>query len=141
MRNRTTLAGAALAAALAVAGCGSSSSGTGAAAASSAYSSLTANPQFQQAEQELLANLKKDFTASHPYASAKQAVEDTFPGGNSKKIANYAVRTFTLKAAHKGAARTAWVQGVVTYALQQGAQGTGTGQPSIPGVTSTATSS
>lgn len=138
--KRIIIASACIAAA-AVAGC--SSHPGGADAARSAAASLTANPQFQKAEQELLANLKKDYRPAHPYTSVKQAVQDTFPGGSASKIATYAVHTFTLKDAHKGPARTLWVQGVVTYALQQGAQGTGTGtaQPSIPGVTGTATTS
>jgi hypothetical protein len=132
-----------VAAALAGAGCSSSSPGAASASARAAASSLAANPAYQQdkakLEAQLLANLKKDFTAAHPYASAKKAMQDTFPSGDGKKIVNYGVHTFTLKAAKKGPAQTAWIDGIATYALAQGAQGVGKGQPSIPGVTSSAT--
>lgn len=139
MRRRTVLAGAAIAAALAVAGtagCQSSDHGAGARAAAS---SLAADPTYQaqvkQLQDELLTNFKKDFQASHPITSMENAVRDTFPGGSSQAIINYAVKTFSLKDSHKGAAQDAWIHGVVTFALSQGAKGVGTSQPSIPGVT------
>ena len=144
MRRRTTLAGAALVAALAVAGtagCQSSDHGAGARAAAS---SLAADPTYQaqvkQLQDALLANFKKDFKAKHPITSMENAVRDTFPGGNSQAIINHAVKTFSLKDAHKGAAQTAWMHDVVTFALAKGTQGVGTSQPSIPSVTSPAAS-
>jgi hypothetical protein len=95
--------------------------------------------QVKKLEAELLANFQKDFRPSHPITSTESAVRDTFPGGSSQKIVNHAVHTFSLKDAKKGPAQTAWMHDVVTFALAQGAQGVGTGQPSIPGVTSSAT--
>lgn len=143
--NRNTLAAAVIAALVAVpaAGCSSSSHGNASASARAAASSLTANPVYQQdkarLEALLLVNFKKDFNPAHPVASVKTAVQDTFPGGSSNKIVDYAVKTFTLAAAKPGAKRRAWIQDVVTFALNQGAQGVGTGTPSIPGVTAPAT--
>jgi hypothetical protein len=143
MRRRTMLAGAAIAAALAVGGCSSSSDhGAGArAAASSLAADPTYQAQVQKLQDELLANFKKDFKARHPITSMEDAVRDTFPGGSSQDIINHAVKTFSLKDAHKGPAQTAWMHDVVTFALAQGTQGAGTAQPSIPGVTSSAGSS
>ena len=144
MRRRTMLATAAVLAALAAgstAGCSSSDHGSGArAAASSLAADPTYQAQVQQLQNALLANFKKDFHASHPITSMENAVRDTFPGGSSQAIINHAVHTFTLKDAHKGAAQTAWMHDVTTFALAQGVQGVGTAQPSIPGVTSPAAS-
>ena len=92
----------------------------------------------QQLQAELLANFKKDFHAAHPVTSMENAVRDTFPGGSSQVIINYAVKTFSLKDAHKGPAQDAWMHALVTFALQQGAQGVGTVQPSIPGTSPSA---
>ena len=135
-RRKTALVVLALAIPLAIASCSSSSHGH----ASSVASSLAANPTYSaevnQLESELLANFKKDFKTTHPITSMEEAVRDTFPGGSSTKIVNYAVKTFTLSKAH-GKARQAWIQSVVTYALAQGATatGVGTGQPKVPGTT------
>jgi hypothetical protein len=62
---------------------------------------------------------------------------ETFPGADIKAIILYGVETFKPAARKAGQARTAWENGVVTYALQQSAQGV-KGQPSVPGVTSSA---
>jgi hypothetical protein len=127
--------------AVGAAACQSSDHGAGArAAASSLAADPTYQAQVQQLQDELLANFKKDFHASHPVTSMENAVRDTFPGGKSQVIINDAVKTFSLKDAHKGAAQTAWMHDVVTFALAQGTQGVGTAQPSIPGVTSPAAS-
>jgi hypothetical protein len=130
-------AGLCLAAALALAGCGSASSGSAADAARSAGASLTANPQFQADKVRLEANMRKDFHPTHPKKSMEAVLTETFPGADIKSIILYGVKTFKPAVRHAGQARTAWENGVVTYALQQSAQGV-KGQPSIPGVTSSA---
>jgi len=143
-RSTTALAAAAIVAALAAGSAGCSSSSDHGAGARAAASSLAADPTYQaqvkQLQDALLANFKKDFHASHPITSMENAVRDTFPGGSSQDIINHAVKTFSLKDAHKGAAQTAWMHDVVTYALAKGTQGVGTAQPTIPGVTSPAAS-
>lgn len=140
MKYRIGLAGLAILGSVTLAACGSGSSSSG----SAALHSLAANPTYSaevaQLEAQLLANFKKDFSPAHPITSMESAVRDTFPGGSSTKIVNYALKTFTLKDAH-GHARQVWIQGVVTYALNQGATGVGTGQPVIPGTTGSASPS
>jgi hypothetical protein len=126
-----------LAAAALIAGCGSASDSSGAAAARSAAASLSASPQFQADKDRLEANMRKDFHPAHPVKSAQAVLTETFPGANVQAIIVYGVRTFKPADHKAGPARTAWENSVVTYALQQGAQGVH-GQPSIPGVTSSA---
>ena len=139
---------AALAAAvlvLALAACGGSSgkASAGASSAKAAGQSALANPavsaDVQAAEQLLLANLQKDFKASHPYSSAKQAVKDTFPAWLAGKIVTYGLHTFTLAVVHplRGAnpARDKWAQGVAAYALANGGGTASPGTAKIPGTT------
>lgn len=142
MSRRTMLAGAAIAATLAIAGCASSSQGDASAAAKSAAASLSANPQFQAAKTRLDTNMRKDFHITHPITSVKAVLTETFPGADLQKIIVYSVQTFKPAARHAGQARDAWESGVVTYALQQSAQGipSGAATPKIPGVTSPAAS-
>src|SRR5260370_6154816 len=136
--SRTTMilapAGLTIAALLAT-GCAASHS-AGAQAVASAHSSLIANPAYQQdktrLENELLANLKKDFNPQHPVTSSENAVRDTFPQGDSTAIVNYGLKTFTGSAGYPGSAQPAWGQGVVIFALDHGA---GAGLPS-PGTAS-----
>jgi len=141
MNRRIMLVAAGLTAGLAIAGCGSSSHTQAAQSGRSAVSSLTANPTYQadkaRLEAELLANFKATFNPAHPVTSMMAAVQATFPNGDSTKIVNYAVQTFKLSDA-KNPGRQAWIAEVVTFALNQGAQGVGTGTPSIPGVTAPA---
>lgn len=138
MQTRTMLAAAGIAAALTLAGC--SSSGHASDSARAAASSLAANPTYQQdkaqLEAELLANFKKHFNPAHPITSMEAAVQDTFPGGSSTKIVNYAVQTFKLSDARQPKLNE-WIAGVVAYALNQDAQGvpSGAASVSIPGVT------
>ena len=142
MSKRTMLAAAGITAALALAGCASSSQGDASAAAKSAAASLSADPQFQAAKVRLDTNMRRDFHVTHPVTSVKAVLTETFPGADLQKIIVYSVQTFKPAARHPGQVRDAWESGVVTYALQQSAEGVGTGtaQPSIPGVTSPAAS-
>ncbi len=127
-----------LAAASLAAGCSSASQGSASSAVSSAAASLSANPQFQADKTRLEANMRKDFHPTHPVKSVEAVLTETFPGADIQSILVYGVKTFKPAARHAGQARTDWENGVITYALQQSATGTGTGQPSIPGVTSSA---
>lgn len=146
-------AAAAVAAALALtllAACGSSHSGgqTAAAAASSARareSSAMANPTVQRdmtkLENELLASFQKEIkaTPAHPFKAAQAAVHDTFPAGDTAKVEQYAVSTFTVSMVHSKTARQDWAAGVASYALAQGVGGTAPpGSASVPGTTPTA---
>lgn len=145
-RIASILAAAAAAAALLMAGCSSSgSAGPDTSKGASAAQSILADPQVSAdiatAEAELTANFKKDFSAAHPYASIKQAVQDTFPQGNLSKIEAYAVKTFSLKVIHPGltkpnADRRAWINGIAKFAITQGggAPSASPGTASIPGV-------
>ena len=141
LKDPRLLVAAALAIPVVLAGCMSSSSEVQAIA--SARSSMTANPAYQaskaKAEQELLVAFKADFDPAHPVTSTMTAVRGTFPNGSTTKIVNFAVRTFTLADSHPGAKQQAWIAGVATYALDNGAITGVSGQPSIPGVTATAT--
>ncbi len=140
MQRRNMLAAAGIIACLlvppALSGCSSSGSATD--AARSAAASLSANPQFQKDKARLEANMRKDFHPTHPIASAKVVVAETFPGADAQKIVVFAVTSFKPGVRHAGAERQAWEAGVVQAALNQSAQGV-SGQPSIPGVSSTAT--
>jgi hypothetical protein len=116
---------------LLIAGCNGSTGSTAAPAASSAHaavSSAMANPAVSadaaQLENELLANLKGHYDPAHPVKSVEAAVQATFPQGDTHKIEAYAVKTFTpgvLTSGGPGSARSTWAQGVVTFALAQGA--------------------
>ena len=145
MRKHTRVAAAALAAALlvpAAAGCASSGHPHAHAALSSLEADPTYQAQVQRLQAQLLANYQKDFTPAHPVDSMKQAVSETFPGASLNQIVGYAVKTFKLKDRKRGPDQDAWMHGVVTYALQQSAQGipSGAASPTIPGVTSPAAS-
>jgi hypothetical protein len=140
------LAAAAVIAAFAT-GCTSSSSGTAGAHASAAASAgrsaaaaLTNSPCYTadktRLETELTANFQKHFDPHHPITSTESAVRETFPHGDTAKIVDHAVTTFTLAAAHKGPARDAWIQGTVDFALTQGGQPVASPSPgsaSVPG--------
>lgn len=95
------------------------------ASAEAAASSLRANPAYQhdkaQLEAELTANLKKYYNPQHPVTSTQDALRATFPKGSVSKIEAYGLRTFTLGVTHTGTVQTAWVNGVVAYALSLGA--------------------
>jgi hypothetical protein len=138
MKPRSILAAAAVAAALALTGTACSSSGNASEAARSAAASLSANPQFQADKARLEQNMRKDFHPTHPIKSVKTVVAETFPGADVQKIVVFAVTSFKPAARHAGQARTDWENGVINYALQQGATGVH-GQPSIPGVTTPST--
>jgi hypothetical protein len=140
MRRSTVLAGAAIVAVLAAGSAGCASSGSATDAARSAAASLSANPQFQTDKTRLEANMRKDFHPTHPVKSVQAVLTETFPGADIQSILVYGVKTFKPAARKAGQARTDWENGVVTYALQQSAQGV-KGQPSIPGVTSSASPS
>jgi hypothetical protein len=132
------VAGLCLAAlALGAAGCSSVSNGSGAAAVKSAAASLSANPQFQAAKDRLNTNMRKDFHPTHPKKSLEAVLTETFPGAHIQPILLYGVKTFKAADRKAGPARTAWENGVVLFALQQSARGV-SGQPSIPGVTGSA---
>jgi hypothetical protein len=137
MMIKMKTAGFCLAAALALAGCSSASNSSAADAARSAGASLTANPQFQAAKTRLDANMRKDFHPTHPFKSVGDVLTETFPGADIKALIVYGIETFKPAARKAGQARTDWENGVVTYALQQSAQGV-KGQPPIPGTTSSA---
>lgn len=140
--NRTvSTALAALAAAaliLTAAACQGTASNAGAAAsasqrAASALANPTVSSDLNAAEQQLLANLKANFSAAHPVRSVEAAVRATFPQGDTTRIVNYAVKTFTLAVMHThgpGSARDTWAQNVVTYAQAQGAHPAASGTPS-----------
>ncbi len=122
---------AAVIAVAAVTGCSSNGSTAPPAAGSSARaaaSSAMANPMVSadaaRLENELLASLKGLYDPAHPVKSVQAAVHATFPQGDTRKIEAYAVRTFTpavLASGGPGSARSKWAQGVVQYALAQGA--------------------
>ncbi len=140
LRRAAGLLAVPLLACTALAACSTSSqSGQGAAAASSVLANPTVSADVAQAEALLTANFKKDFSAAHPYASIKQAVQDTFPQGDLAKIENYAVKTFSLKVIHPGltkpnADRSAWIQNIVKTALASGAVPSASpGTAKIPG--------
>lgn len=131
-----------------LAACGSSSSGgqTAHDAASSARareSSAMANPtvsaDLTKLENELLAAFQKEIKAApaHPFKAAQAAVHEVFPAGDTAKIEQYAVSTFTVTMVHSKDARRGWAAGVASYALAQGATAS-PGSASIPGTTPTA---
>jgi hypothetical protein len=131
--KRTALPAALAAAAIALtaAACGHTpAGGAGAAASASQHVSSalanhpTVSSDLTAAEQQLLANLQANFDPKHPKKSVETAVQKTYPKGSTAKIANYAVRTFTLTVLTTkgpGSARDSWLQGVDTYARAQGA--------------------
>lgn len=132
-----------IAAALVIAGCGTSSGSSGIAARATSgavASALASNPYAKadkaQLESELTANFKKEFKPAHPARSVMAAIRDTFPQGDTGKIASYAVAQFTPAVGAPGqsgkAARAAWAQKVVEFAITSGGPTLGT--PSIPGV-------
>lgn len=142
---------AALALALALAACGSTGSKTSGdatssaqaaassarAAASSAMANPTVSADLTRLENELLANFQKEIKATpeHPVKAVQAAVHDTFPAGDTTKIEQYAVQTFTVTMVHSTTARHQWAAGVASYALAQG--GASPGSASIPGTTAT----
>jgi hypothetical protein len=135
-RHKKVLASSALAAVLALSAAGCTSSGHSQEAAAAA-SSLAANPAVKNAEATLKANFAKDFLAAHPVTSLENVLKETFPGANSTDIVTYGLKTFTLKARHRGPAQDVWFQGVVLFALNKNAAGVPSGAASapIPGVT------
>lgn len=122
---------------LTAAACRGTASNAGAAAsASQRVGSALANPTVSSdltaAEQQLLANLKSNFSPVHPVKSVEAAIKATYPQGSTTKIEAYAVKTFTLAVMHThgpGSARDTWAQGVVAYAQAQGAQPAVSGTP------------
>jgi hypothetical protein len=147
--RRLGLAILAIAAGLLAAGCGASHSGSAGAAASSARaaaSSARANPtvsaDVQAAETLLLANFQKEIkaTPAHPVKAARAAVHDTFPAGDTAKIENYAVQTFTVTAVHSTQDRHQWAAGVASYALAEGGSTASPGSANIPGASAPAPS-
>ena len=129
MGTRIILAAAAIAAA-ALAGCSSHGSQATAAGSSAhaAASSAMANPAVSadvaQLENELLANLKGLYDPAHPVRSLDAAVKATFLQGDTRKTEVFAVKTFTpavITSGGPGSARSKWAQGVVQFALAQGA--------------------
>lgn len=117
--------------ALGLAACGPShpaATASASARAHAAASALATSPQYQadkaKLEAELTANFKKSFNPAHPVKSAQAAIQLTFPNGDTHAIEAYAVKTFTpaVGTTHgPGSARDTWVNGVVVYALAQGA--------------------
>jgi hypothetical protein len=144
--KRIIVTALAVAAVLLAAGCGTKHAGTAPAtfgpaassaraAASSALANPTVSADLSAAEQQLLANLQKNFSPAHPVKSVQAAVRATFPQGGTARIESYAVKTFTIAVLHTkgpGSARDTWLQGVVTYAEAQGAQA-GYTPPASPG--------
>jgi hypothetical protein len=139
---------AAIAAALLLAtGCGSahdSQAGAAASSAKAAEHSALANPavsaDMQATETLLLANFQKQIkaTPAHPFTAARAAIKDTFPAGDTTAIEDYAVSKASVSMVHSKAARQAWAQQVVTYALGQGASTASPGSASIPGASAPA---
>jgi hypothetical protein len=121
------------------AGCSASSHGQAEQSVSAAVGSLTANPQFQADKVRLEANMRRGFHPAHPVASVKMVLAETFPGADLHAVLVYGVKTFKPADRKAGPARTAWENGVVLYVLNQTAQGAGSGQPTIPGVTAPVT--
>lgn len=109
-----------------------------AAAAGSAMADPTVSNDLNQAENQLLTNLKNNFDPAHPVKSVQAAIKATFPKGDTAKIESYAVQKFTLQVITThgpGSARDTWAQEVYTYALDQGATpatGTATAPASTP---------
>lgn len=137
--------------ALALSACGSSSSSKAAAdkaSAKAAASSAMAQPQVSSdlntTEQLLLTNFQAAYKAepAHPFKAAGAALRKTFPQGDTAKIAQYGVSTFTLGVVHTsgpGSARDKWLQGVFTYATTQGGATPAVPVPASPPVTLTPT--
>lgn len=132
-RRNAMLAAVAIAASLAIPAC--SSSGNASDATKSAAASLATNPTVVKAKAELKTNFDKDFTAAHPIASLTKVLQETFPGASSSDIVTEGLKTFKLKDRHAGPEQDAWFEGIVLFAMNQGATGVGSGQPSIPAVT------
>jgi hypothetical protein len=90
-------------------------------AASSAMANPTVSADATQLENELLTAWKAHFSPAHPVKSSEAAIGQVFPHGNTDKTASYAVQQ--LSTAMIGskpaavAARRAWAQEVVMYAL------------------------
>ena len=130
-------------------GCSSHSAGSAGAAASSAEaraSSIAANPTVsadtQAAEALLLANYQKEIkaTPAHPFKAAQAAIHDTFPAGDTARIEQYAVAQFKVTMVHDKAARKAWAQQVVVFALGSGGSTASPGSANIPGASAPAPS-
>lgn len=140
-RRAAGLTGLALAALLA-AGCSTSHSATPQAIASARSALATSSAYLAdkaRLESELTTNFQKTFDPKHPVKSTEAALQLTFPNGDTAAIVKFGVKTLTPAVYHKGQARTVWEQGLVTFALNNGAQTGVSGQPSIPGVTTPAT--
>lgn len=103
------------------------------AAASSALANPTVSADLTRLENELLTNFQTEIkkTPAHPFRAAQAAVHDTFPAGDTAKIEQYAVQTFTVAMVHSPHARHDWAAGVASYALAQG----GSPSPSATGST------
>ncbi len=134
MKARTIAAAASAIALTALTACGTQHAGSaglahgsGVAAVpgvSSALANPTVGADLTAAEQQLLTNLKANFNAMHPITSMETAVRVTYPKGDTAKIVDHAVTTFTLSVMHTsgpGSARDLWLQGVDTYAQSLGA--------------------
>jgi hypothetical protein len=152
IRYRRAAAAAAAVLALAAAGCsssGSSHAAQGKAAASSIAANPTVSSELNQSEQLLLANIQANFSAAHPYKSLKAGIRATYPNGSTTQIINFGVKHFTIAVVHPlhghNPARDAWLLLVTNYAQSLGAKPevpatvpatAPSGQPAIPGVTS-----
>lgn len=127
MKIRYIPLAAAVIAVAALAGCGTqhpAASASAHAAASSAMANPAVSADVTQLENELLANLKGLYDPAHPVKSLDAAVKATFPQGDTRKTEAFAVKTFTpavITSGGPGSARSKWAQGVVTFALAQGA--------------------
>jgi hypothetical protein len=124
---------------LLAAACGPSHAGATAsdkASARAAASAIATSPQYladkKRLENELTANFQKNFNPAHPVKSTEAAIAATFPNGDTHKIEAYAVKTFTPAVGTTkgpGSARENWVNGVVVYALNQGAAASASATP------------
>lgn len=119
------------------AGCSGTTHSSAAGVASSLATSTVIQQDTAQLESVFIANLQKGFVPAHPFKSVDAAVKATFPQGDTAKIEAYAVKEFTPADGEPGAAgtaaRKAYGEKVVAYAISPSGGVPSPGSADIPG--------